>query len=109
MPLPHDRDALLVGLSFLAAVDQGQFFVQTKSAPAIDYIYFSYVTQTTVGYGDFTARSDLGRVLAVSEALGGQIYLVTVVAVLVSNLGRPRQPRPPRATRTGSKGRPEQT
>jgi hypothetical protein len=92
--------------SFLGAVDHGQFFVQTNSASAIDYIYFSFVTQTTVGYGDFTARADLGRILAVSEALMGQIYLVTVVAVLVSNLGRPRRPRPPRASRGGSKGQP---
>ena len=35
------------------------------------------------------ARTDLGHTLAVSEALIGQIYLVTVVSLIVSNLGRP--------------------
>ena len=45
---------------------------------------------STVGYGDLTARGDLGRMLAVTEALIGQLYLVTIVALLVGNLGRAR-------------------
>jgi hypothetical protein len=49
-------------------------------------VYFSFVTLTTTGFGDFTARSDIGHMLSVTEALFGQIYLVTVVAVVVSNL-----------------------
>jgi hypothetical protein len=72
-----------------AAIDSlssGPFFVQTSHATTPDYLYFSYITQTTVGYGDFTARGDLGRALAVLEAMGGQLYLVTVIAVLVSRL-----------------------
>jgi hypothetical protein len=54
-------------------------------------VYFSYVTMSTVGYGDLTARGDLGRMLAVTEALLGQLYLVTIVALLVGNLGRVRR------------------
>jgi hypothetical protein len=42
-----------------------------------------------VGYGDLVAASNLGRTLAIFEALLGQIYLVTVVSLIVSNLGRP--------------------
>jgi hypothetical protein len=68
------------------ALSSGPFFVQTSNATTQDFLYFSYITQTTVGYGDFTARGDLGRALAVLEAMGGQLYLVTVVAVLVSRL-----------------------
>jgi len=45
---------------------------------------------TTVGYGDLTPEGGLGRALAVSEGLLGQIYLVTAVAALVGNLGRKR-------------------
>lgn len=45
---------------------------------------------TTTGFGDLTAALDLGRTLAVTEALVGQVYLVTVVALIVSNL-RPRR------------------
>ena len=53
-------------------------------------LYFSFVTITTVGYGDFTAATDLGRSLAITEALIGQIYLVTVVAAIVGGLGARR-------------------
>jgi hypothetical protein len=52
-------------------------------------LYFSFTTLATVGYGDFVARTNVGHTLAVSEALLGQIYLVTVVSLIVSNLGRP--------------------
>jgi hypothetical protein len=68
------------------ALSSGPFFVQTAHATTPDFLYFSYITQTTVGYGDYTARGDLGRALSVLEAMGGQLYLVTVVAVLVSRL-----------------------
>jgi hypothetical protein len=83
---------VLLGMMFAfvyAAVDNignAPFFVQTAHATTPDFLYFSFVTQTTVGYGDFTARSDLGHALSVLEALGGQLYLVTVIAVLVSRL-----------------------
>lgn len=72
-----------------AAIDAGQdtpFFVQEANPTNADFLYFSFITQTTVGYGDLTAADNLGRSVAVLEALSGQIYLVTVVALLVSNL-----------------------
>ena len=63
-------------------------FTDGASATASHCLYFSFTTLTTVGYGDLTARTDLGHTVAVTEALIGQIYLVTVVAVLVSGLAR---------------------
>jgi len=62
------------------------FFAQQTNASSANYQYFSFVTLTTTGYGDLTAAGNLGRSLAVLEALTGQIYLVTVVALLVSKL-----------------------
>ena len=62
-------------------------FAQQAHATSSDYVYFSFVTMTTVGYGDLTAAGTLARGCAVLEALLGQVYLVTIVAVLVSNLG----------------------
>jgi hypothetical protein len=56
-------------------------------------MYFSFITMATVGYGDLTPQGSLGRALAVTEGLFGQIYLVTAVAALVGNLGRTRAPR----------------
>ena len=43
-----------------------------------------------MGYGDLTVEGGIGRALAVTEGLMGQIYLVTTVAALVGNLGRTR-------------------
>lgn len=71
----------------VGAFQSHAFFVQDQTpASSADFLYFSFVTQTTVGYGDLTAATDAGRAFAVLEALIGQIYLVTVVALLVSNL-----------------------
>jgi hypothetical protein len=53
--------------------------------------YFSIVTLTTVGFGDITAVSGVARTLVALEALIGQIYLVTVVAVVVGHLGVARR------------------
>ena len=86
---------LLAGLFFALVyrVIEGigdPFFVQTATARATDFVYFSFTTITTLGYGDLTPAHSLGKMLAVSEALFGQLYLVSVVALLVGNLGRSR-------------------
>ena len=75
------------------------------------YEYFSYVTLTTVGYGDFTAHNDGGRAMAILEALFGQVFLVTIVALVVSNLGQERQQlrRPSASTPTAGLRRPGPT
>jgi hypothetical protein len=65
------------------------FFAQPVNPTSADYAYFSFITQTTVGYGDLSAARNLGRACSVLEALFGQIYLVTIVALLVSRI-RPR-------------------
>jgi hypothetical protein len=83
---------VLVGLFFAFAYTANQnlggapFFANGDAATSSRSLYFSFVTMTTVGYGDFTARTNLGHTLAVTEALLGQIYLVTVVAAIVSRL-----------------------
>jgi hypothetical protein len=66
------------------------FFAGGQAASVAHCLYFSFTTLTTVGYGDLTARTNLGHTLSVSEALFGQIYLVTVVSLIVGNLGRSR-------------------
>jgi voltage-gated potassium channel len=89
---------MLLGLSFsfaygaLAKFGPGYVFAQgTDGTPAIR-LYFSYITMATVGYGDYSPAGNLGRTLAVLEGLFGQLYLVTVISLLVSRL-RPRRSR----------------
>jgi voltage-gated potassium channel Kch len=55
-----------------------------------DYTYFSFITLTTVGYGDITAASAIAKRLAVVEAFVGQVFIITLVARLVSLWGAPR-------------------
>ena len=85
---------IMIGLFFAfvyGAIDElggKPFFAGDVQGTVALCVYFSFVTLATVGYGDYTAASDLGHTLSVFEALIGQIYLVTVVSLIVSNLGR---------------------
>lgn len=96
---------LLIGLLFgvaYSAIDQlssTPFFTHGGDHGRDEYLYFSYTTLTTVGYGDLVAATNLGRSLAITEALVGQLYLVSVVAVIISNLEavRPGQRRKKKA------------
>jgi hypothetical protein len=86
---------LLFGICFAliyAAAGQfmaGGFFGAGKS-PTSDYLFFSFTTLTTVGYGNLVPATPVGQSLAMVEALSGQIYLVVVVARLVSIWGQER-------------------
>ncbi|MEO2168241.1 MAG: 3-deoxy-7-phosphoheptulonate synthase, partial [bacterium] len=56
----------------------------------LDFLYFSFVTLTTLGYGDIAPHGDLAQMLCVAEALIGQLYLAVFVARLVAqHLARP--------------------
>jgi hypothetical protein len=81
---------LLFGFLFLALgrLVGGDVFTGVADAQARDYLFFSYTTLTTTGYGNLVPAGDIGQILAVLEMLTGQIFLVTLVAGLVS-LWRP--------------------
>ena len=74
---------LYVGVDRLQA---GQFFGQPVKTG--DFIFFSITTLTTTGYGDLVPAAQPGRMLSGLEMLVGQIFLVTLIAGLVS-LWRP--------------------
>ncbi len=65
-------------------------FIALSHAAPNDYVsrvlqmrYFSFMTLTTVGYGDIVPHASWARTLAVLEAITGQIYLTVLVARLV--------------------------
>jgi hypothetical protein len=91
---------MLIGMLFaqvFGAIDRlggDPFFADGTPATVAKCLYYSFTTLTTVGYGDLAARTDVGHTVSVFEALTGQVYLVTVVSLIVSNLGaRPRSQR----------------
>jgi hypothetical protein len=80
---------LLVGLAFasaigfVAAVGPHYFFAQGTNGTASQNVYYSFTVMTTTGFGDLTAAHSAGRALAVMEMLVGQLYLVTVIGILI--------------------------
>ena len=48
-----------------------------------DYLYFSFVTVTTLGYGDITPANALAKSIVIVIAISGQLYLTVLVAMLV--------------------------
>jgi len=99
---------LLLGILFafaygaVAELQSGPFFAQGTDGTTGIRSYFSYVTLATLGYGDYTPGAPLGRALAVTEALLGQLYLVTIVALLVGRFGQRREPRSSRVSGTSA-------
>lgn len=49
----------------------------------LDYIYFSFVTMTTLGYGDIAPTRIETQTMAYMMAIGGQLYLTIIIALLV--------------------------
>ncbi len=101
---------MLVGLMFACVISViayagPKYFAQTghhasgegSSFSLSEETYFSFTTMTTTGYGDLTPATSVGHALAVLEMLVGQIYLVTVIGLLVGNLNR-RSPHRPDST-----------
>jgi voltage-gated potassium channel Kch len=58
-------------------------------------MYFSFITLTTVGYGDVYAIHPAARSLAVAEALVGQLYIVILIASVVGMALQGRSVAPP--------------
>jgi len=88
---------LLLGIVFsfvittMAKVGHGPYFAQGTDGTQSERVYFSFTSLTTTGFGDFSPAQRGGRAVAVLEELTGQIYLVTVISLLVGNLRRQRE------------------
>jgi hypothetical protein len=76
---------LLIGIGWagifgvVEAVAPGSF----SGTPAIDLLYFSFVTLTTLGFGDILPLSILAKRLVIFEATMGSIYMAVIVAMIV--------------------------
>jgi len=65
-------------------IEGGDFFGPGIAAKGSDFLFFSYTTLTTTGYGDLVPAGQVGRMVSGLEMMMGQIFLVTLVAGLVS-------------------------
>ncbi len=94
---------LMLGLMWTMAywlVDQltpeGAFSFNTNSGThsmnGFNAFYFSFVTLSTVGYGDITPVSKVARMLAATEAMTGLLYVAVLIARLVGLYSTPKPP-----------------
>jgi Ion channel len=79
--------SLYVGIDRLQS---GPFFAEEAGGHTGDFVFFSFTTLTTTGYGNLVPADQPGKMFAGLEMLLGQIFLVTLIAGLVS-LWRPRR------------------
>jgi len=77
---------LLFAFLYLAAEEfrDAPFFAQPGSHDQGEFLYFSFVALTTLGFGDLSPSEGLPQALTVLEALTGSVFLVTLVARLVT-------------------------
>ncbi len=80
-----------------AVVQAGSFFGSAGDPTTAQTLFFSFTTLTTTGYGNLVPAGNPGQSLAVSEMLLGQLFLVTVIAKVMSGLA-PRAGRRPRSS-----------
>ena len=71
--------AFLFALTY--TLDAGSF--DLKDPQLSQFVYYSFITLSTLGYGDITPLSPVAQALAYVEAITGQIYLTVLVARLV--------------------------
>ena len=80
--------------SMLAAVDSNAFsgalLPNSSDEWAVEWLYYSFITLTTLGYGDILPVSATARVLAFSEAVIGVFYMAVLVAALVGSYASAR-------------------
>jgi hypothetical protein len=80
-------------VAFIAQVSNTPYFAQHTSGTQGEKVYYSFSVLTTTGFGDFTAATPAGHAVAVIEMLTGQLYLVTVIGLLIGNFAARRLER----------------
>jgi len=70
---------------FVQLIEPRAFNIES-TAEGYTYLYFSFVTITTLGYGDIAPQEPVGQSLVVLLAIAGQMYLTIVIAMIVGKL-----------------------
>ncbi len=94
---------LLMGLAFSTLVILSSFIspgsynfnsltlTNTKQfVPVSDYIYYTFITYTTTGYGDFLPLTPIAKSLAMLIGVSGQLYVAIIIAILVGKYASSR-------------------
>ena len=80
---------LMMGLMFVTWIavsmlyDPGSFNFSVENPTAPDFTYFTFVTMTTLGYGEITPAVPYAKSLSILISTSGQIYIAVIIAMLV--------------------------
>jgi hypothetical protein len=81
---------LLLGLMFTMLVgilhlynSESLNFIENEEVNFQHYMYYTFVTISTLGYGDITPQEDIGKSLSILISVTGQLYIAIIVAMLV--------------------------
>jgi hypothetical protein len=81
---------LLLGVAYAHAFQIAEYFnsssvtsTEGPMANVVDWLYFSFATLSTLGYGDIIPTGRISRMLAIGEAISGQLFLAILIARLV--------------------------
>ena len=79
-----------IGVAFLTGLNPGSFsfdMINTEpfkaGHPFYQYIYYTFITMTTVGYGDIVPITPVARSMSILISVTGQLYIAVVIALLV--------------------------
>ena len=81
---------LLLGIIFsilIAITDKnipGAFQFPETPGSFGDYMYYGFITLSTLGYGDVLPKLPIARSLAVLTTISGQFYMATIIAIIIS-------------------------
>ncbi|HIC62018.1 MAG TPA: two pore domain potassium channel family protein [Marine Group III euryarchaeote] len=75
--------AILIFSAIFASMPEGLENVEGKDISTTDYLYYSVVTFTTLGYGDIVPVGPLAKMLSITEALSG-VFLMSLLVVTLS-------------------------
>jgi hypothetical protein len=79
--------ALGLGVNVITVLDPGAYNTpadpETTVYPVRNYLYYTFITYTTTGYGDIVPLSHTARSMAILIGVSGQLYVATIIALLV--------------------------
>lgn len=81
---------LLEPAAFGGLVEPATSEIDALTAISMDLVYYSYVTLSTLGYGDITPVGRIAQSLSYLEAICGVMYVAVLVAALVGSYGKNR-------------------
>jgi voltage-gated potassium channel len=76
---------------FIAQIIPGAYRHMSAELPLLsDFVYFTFITLTTVGYGDITPALPITKMLSVVIAVSGQFYVAVIIAIIVGKVNNNR-------------------